>query len=102
MLRYPLFLVMSIVLLVTPAGLRAEDAGTLAPESLVRQGAGLYAEHCARCHRPLEKTTKPGRSASRLRSAMRQFPAMASLDALTDEQLTAVSAALKTISPDSE
>ena len=63
----------------------------------VQEGQRLYAEHCASCHRPLEKTTKAQRSATRLRSANRQFPAMFKLDALTDSQLAAIAAALKTI-----
>ena len=60
-------------------------------EPLVTEGKSLYAAHCACCHQPLERTTKAQRSANR------QFPAMARFDALTDEQLQAISAALKTI-----
>ena len=63
---------------------------------LLAMGQALYSTHCSACHRPLAKTTKAQRSASRLRSSIHQFPAMAGLDALSDEQLTAIAAALKT------
>ncbi len=64
----------------------------------LRAGEALYAEHCARCHQTLSHTTKAQRSASRIRSANRQFPAMTTLDRLSDAELEAIAAALRTIS----
>ena len=63
----------------------------------LRAGEALYTEHCARCHQSLAYTTKAQRSASRIRSANRQFPAMTTLDRLSDAELEAIAAALHTI-----
>jgi mono/diheme cytochrome c family protein len=60
-------------------------------------GTELYAGHCASCHRSLSKPSKPQRSISRLRSSIRQLPAMNNLAFLTDEQLAAISTELKKI-----
>ena len=60
-------------------------------------GISLYEEYCAKCHRSLAKTTKPQRSFNRLRSSIKQFPAMSNLDFLNDEQLKALASALATI-----
>jgi len=60
-------------------------------------GIALYEEYCASCHRHYAQTTKPRRNASRLRSAIKVFPAMRDLDFLSDAQLEAISAALSTI-----
>jgi hypothetical protein len=61
------------------------------------EGITLYQQYCANCHRPFSKTTKPHTNASRLRSAIRFFPAMSNLDFLTAEQIDAVASALATI-----
>jgi mono/diheme cytochrome c family protein len=60
-------------------------------------GISLYEEYCVQCHRSFAKTTKPQRSFNRLRSSIKQFPAMANLDFLNDEQLKALTSALATI-----
>ena len=60
-------------------------------------GISLYEKYCASCHRPFAQTTKPQRSVSRLRSAIRFFPSMNSLDFLTDVQLEAISSALAAV-----
>jgi len=84
------------LLLAGCTGIRSESRAADATGDELN-GPALYEKHCARCHRPLEKTTKPQRSASRLRSANRQFPAMNYLDFLTDAQLEAIAAALGTL-----
>ena len=60
-------------------------------------GISLYENHCVKCHRSFAKTTKPQRSFNRLRSSIKQFPAMSNLDFLNDEQLKALASALATI-----
>ena len=60
-------------------------------------GISLYEKYCASCHRPFAHTTKPQRSVSRLRSAVRFFPSMNGLYFLSDVQLEAISSALATI-----
>ena len=60
-------------------------------------GISLYEEYCVTCHRSFAKTTKPQRSFNRLRSSIKQFPAMSNLDFLNDEQLKALASALATI-----
>ena len=60
-------------------------------------GIFLYEEHCAKCHRSFAQTTKPRRSFNRLRSSIKQFPAMSNLDFLNDEQLKSLASALATI-----
>lgn len=96
--HYYLFALLSCCALLL-AGCAGAPAGNSAAEADRGEldGPALYAKYCARCHRPLEKTTKSHRSASRLRSANRQFPAMAKLDFLTDDQLEAIAVALRTI-----
>jgi hypothetical protein len=67
---------------------------------LAQQGTGgvsLYQAYCANCHGPFARTTKPGRSTGRLRSAINQFPVMQNLDFLTDRQLQEIASALATI-----
>jgi cytochrome c len=60
-------------------------------------GISLYEKYCASCHRPFAQTTKPQRSVSRLRSAIRLFPSMNDLYFLSDVQLEAISSSLATI-----
>ena len=91
-LLFPVFPVVA-----SPEAEKAADAAIVVEAGGVQaMGQALYSTHCAGCHRPLAKTTKAQRSASRLRSSIHQFPAMAGLDALSDEQLAAIAAALKT------
>lgn len=63
----------------------------------VANGISLYEEYCADCHMSFIKTTKPQRSVSRLRSSIKHFSAMNSLDFLNNEQLDAIASALNTI-----
>lgn len=60
-------------------------------------GRSLYQEYCANCHRPINRTTKSHTNASRLRSAIKLFPAMNKLDYLSAEQIDAIASALATI-----
>jgi len=60
-------------------------------------GISLYEKYCASCHRPFAHTTKPQRSVSRLRSAIRFFPSMNGLYFLSDVQLEAISSSLAAI-----
>jgi len=65
----------------------APSAGTTPPSSGEEAGHLLYIRNCAGCHRPLEKTRLTGRSASRIRSSIRQFPIMFHLRQLSDEEI---------------
>lgn len=71
----------------------ASPAGT-APPAGEEAGRYLYARHCAGCHRPLEKTLLVGRSASRIRSSLVQYPIMFQLRHLGDEDVAALEAIL--------
>jgi mono/diheme cytochrome c family protein len=62
----------------------------------VSTGIFLYEKNCAKCHRSFAKTTKPQRPLNRLRSSIKQFPAMSNLDFLNEEQLKALASALAT------
>lgn len=89
------------VLAVSTSIFLAACAASTSPEALVPSksgvnGVSIYEKYCARCHKPFSATTKPNRSAMRLRSAINQFPAMNDLDFLTDEQLQEVASALAT------
>lgn len=61
------------------------------------EGSSLYEEYCANCHRSFNKTTKPHTTASRLRSSIKLFPAMNTLEFLTAEQIDAIASALATV-----
>jgi hypothetical protein len=95
--NYLVVLLSCCALLLTDCANVRDKESNVGTEHVELNGPALYAKYCARCHRPLEKTTKAQRSASRLRSANRQFPAMTNLDFLTDDQLEAIANALKTI-----
>lgn len=62
----------------------------------VQTGPALYARHCANCHGRYDRHLLPDRSASRIRSAIRHFPAMYELRDLTDAEIEAIAAALVT------
>ena len=80
------------------AACSVNSASKLASQSQpATNGISLYEKYCASCHRPFAQTTKPRRSVSRLRSAIRLFPSMNDLNFLSDVQLEAVSSALATI-----
>lgn len=57
-------------------------------------GADLYNEHCAACHRPLNRTPLHERPVNRIRSAIRVFPSMVHLGSLSDADLQAIAQAL--------
>lgn len=78
-----------------PAQTRATAVESADPK-MVAAGINLYEEHCADCHRPFQKTNKPQRRLSRLRSSIEQMASMNSLKFLDDEQLEAIAAALAT------
>jgi mono/diheme cytochrome c family protein len=65
------------------------------PQTVIN-GISLYEEHCARCHRPFDKTTKPQRRISRLRSSIKHIPAMSKFVFLSDVQLGDIASALAT------
>jgi len=58
------------------------------------EGARLYRQNCAGCHRPLAQTTKPDRSASRIHSAIRHFQVMRFLESLSIEEIRSIAEAL--------
>lgn len=62
----------------------------------IQAGPALYARLCANCHGRYERNLLPNRSASRIRSAIRQFPAMFELRDMTDDEIAAIAAALVT------
>ena len=58
-------------------------------------GASLYATNCELCHNPLETSTVANQSFNQIKGAVaNNFGGMASLGALTDEQLQAIADAL--------
>jgi len=61
-------------------------------------GARLYRQHCASCHRPLAKSSKQDRSPSRIHSAIRHFQVMRFLDNLSMDEIRSISDALTTSS----
>src|SRR5210317_1109766 len=84
-----------LLLLTACSASLSKDKNTQSQKAM--SGISLYEEYCASCHRTFAKTTKPQRSLSRLRSSIRQFPAMSNLDFLSDVQLEAISASLAVI-----
>ena len=57
-------------------------------------GVPLYAEHCAKCHRSLEKTNLFVRSLPRIRSAIDHLAVMYDLRKLSDAEVEAIAEAL--------
>lgn len=64
--------------------------GAAAVEPPALDGAALYAEHCADCHKALHKSTKAGRSLLRVRSSIRHYFTMNHLKDLSDAELQAI------------
>jgi len=67
--------------------------GPATAENLKEKGAALYAELCAKCHRPLASTTKPNRPYGRIASAIRVVPSMYHLKHLSSDDIDALVAA---------
>ncbi|WP_020677121.1 c-type cytochrome [Geopsychrobacter electrodiphilus] len=57
-------------------------------------GTALYGTNCASCHGSLATTTKPGRSAAAIQSAINNVGAMGSLSSLTSAQIQAIASVL--------
>ena len=69
-------------------------SATTPPATL--DGATLYADNCATCHGDLAETTKPGRTAAEIQTAINTVSAMQSLSSLTPEEIQAIAAVLPT------
>lgn len=91
---YSLRLLAGVLLTLSAGFLISTPAASRAGEAASPEGPALYAEHCAGCHGPLGRTLLTGRSASRIRSAIRHFAVMSGLDRLDDGELGAIAAAL--------
>lgn len=59
-------------------------------------GAALYTQYCAGCHGSLANSSKKGRTASQIQSAINGVSSMRSLSFLTSAQVQAISTALAT------
>jgi mono/diheme cytochrome c family protein len=77
----------------------ASPMTTPAPTTSVSTGAQLYAQYCAGCHNPLTSSTKIGRTASQITSAINNVGSMNSLSSLSTTQIQAIATAL--VSPSS-
>jgi mono/diheme cytochrome c family protein len=62
-------------------------------------GAALYAGNCAGCHSPLASTTKPGRTATQISSAISAVSSMNYLSSLSSTQIQAIANALPAATP---
>lgn len=62
-------------------------------------GAQLYANNCAGCHNPLANSSKLGKNASQITSAISVIPQMTYLSTLSASQITAIANALAPASP---
>ncbi len=87
----------SIALLVVSLFLLSPSLPLFAGEEGGPDGASLYRTHCASCHHSLSRTDKPFRSASRIASSIRYFPAMTNLSALSEEEIQSIAAVLNTL-----
>ena len=83
----------------TPASAPAPTP-TPTPTPTPVDGATLYANSCAGCHGPLTSTSKPARSAVQIQTAItNNTGGMGSLSSLTSTQVSAIAAALATVTP---
>ena len=88
--------------ILTPAQVAA-IAGVLPAPATTLDGTVLYADNCASCHGPLAWTTKPGRTAIQIQTAIDNNVGNATVGfmgglktVLTGEQVTAIAAVLAT------
>ncbi|HEY4743888.1 MAG TPA: fibronectin type III domain-containing protein, partial [Desulfuromonadaceae bacterium] len=84
-----------VVTAVNSAGESAASAqATATTAAPVLDGAALYAQYCASCHGALASSTKQGRTAAQIQSAINTLPYMSSLSTLTPAQVQAIATAL--------
>ncbi len=57
-------------------------------------GAALYAQYCSSCHDDLAVSTRRGRTAAQIQTAIANVPAMQGLSGLTAQQIQDIAAAL--------
>jgi predicted CxxxxCH...CXXCH cytochrome family protein len=70
------------------------------PSSTIYDGALLYHDNCAGCHQPLDVTTKAGRTAADIQSAIdNNLGGMGSLSSLTQGEIAAIADALQPVAP---
>lgn len=65
----------------------------------VLDGVALYGQNCASCHNQLANSTKLGRTAAQITSAIQTQPTMANLNFLSSAQVQAIADALKGSGP---
>ncbi len=68
--------------------------GSYAPD-----GATLYGQNCAGCHGPLATSTKIGRTATQIQTAINTMSAMSGLSSLTSAQVQAIAGVLAAQTP---
>ncbi len=61
------------------------------------QGVELYQKLCSGCHSSIRDSEKAGRSAGRIRSAMRMFGQHKPFTSLSDEQISVIALTLKDV-----
>jgi len=82
------------------AAAKTKKSATPSPQTTAMAGAStsgadLYARHCAKCHKRLEKSDLLPLSASRIRSSFTQYPIMTQLKVLSDAELKKISEVLR-------
>lgn len=74
----------------------ASGQATATTSAPALDGAALYGTYCSGCHGPLATSSKKGRTAAQISSAIASRTAMNSLSTLTSDQIAAIAAALAT------
>ena len=73
----------------------APESVTVTASAAPPDGAALYDEHCAVCHRPLANSTKLGRTAAQIQAAIdNNIGGMGGLSFLTEAEVQAIAEAL--------
>ena len=77
----------------------ASVLGATTPPPPATDGAALYASNCSSCHGALATSSKQGRTATQIQSAIGSVGAMSALSNLTAAQVLAIASALTTATP---
>jgi len=74
----------------------ASGEATATTNAPALDGAALYGTYCSGCHGPLATSSKKGKTAAQISSAIASIGMMSSLSTLTSDQIAAIAAALAT------
>jgi mono/diheme cytochrome c family protein len=95
---FSLFVILSVITALF--GCSGSTSSETGGNDVARKGAALYARYCSSCHGKIEDTTRAGRSAARISSAIQHnIGGMGYLRSLKDDEIAAIAQELTLVAP---